>query len=45
MKKLIVDEVAQFRLEVRGQTRGDSGAKRQDTYVTFLPGVMALLIR
>jgi len=31
MKKLIVEEVAQFRQEVRGQARGDSGAKRQDT--------------
>lgn len=35
MKKLIIDEVAQFRQEVRGQTRGDTSAKRQDTYVEF----------
>lgn len=31
MKKLIVDEIAQFRQEVRGQARGDSGTKRQDS--------------
>ncbi|KAG9041645.1 Mitogen-activated protein kinase [Serendipita sp. 407] len=31
MKKLIVDEVATFRQEVRGQARGAGGPKRQDT--------------
>lgn len=31
MKKLIVDEVAQFRQEVRGAARGGAGARRQDT--------------
>lgn len=31
MKKLIVDEVAQFRQEVRGQAKTGGATKRQDT--------------
>jgi hypothetical protein len=31
MKKLIVDEVAQFRQEVRGQAKAGAVTKRQDT--------------